>query len=344
MKNKLFAFIIISYLFIANSFSQEILPDTSRIKFIGDSLIPLNVSINKITDNRADSPCVVAYGTQKKLLLIPVDREICIDKPLNIALETSLRYPGNSDKTIHLSIEHFTIIKEQRRFSAYYVLEADFIGIVNNDSIGYLSYNFRYLPNTKSKSLEQVSQDLIANWHPKFKLDIMDMYQNRDFSNRATQNFISSEYNRSHFFTAGLNSVIGLDFWQVEAEIYFNRPETSKKQVFQGGILRYQNTKNFEMIGFGKRSEHFHYRLSPKTLLDINTNLLIGINKWRNQEDIKLQQVLQLSLSSSQSFSLNPENSKGITLKIGLFENLYYIIEKTPKIQIGIYIGGGYKF
>ena len=345
MKYKLFAILLVICHTTANSFSQQILTDTSHIEFNGDSLLPFSISILQVTDNRKVTPCLVAYGSTKKFILIPVDKEICLNAPLSKALNESLKTTKQATGRMELIIEHFIIKKEKRRFSAYYVLETDITGIIENDSIGYLSYNYRYHPQSRRKSIEQISEELMKDWHLQFKLDLMNVHNHSQKNAvQVNDNFINQPYNRSHFFTAAGNGVIGLDFWQVDAELYFSRPETHSAQVFQGGILRYQNTPELEMIGFGGRSEHFQKRISQKTLFDINTNFLIGFNKWRNQENIKLQQVIQFSLSSSQSISLNPQNNPGWVLKVGLFENLYYIIEKTPKLQIGLYFGGGYKF
>lgn len=142
----------------------------------------------------------------------------------------------------------------------------------------------------------------------------------------------------------GLAFVAGIDFWQVDGELYFTRPETTKINLYRAGLIRYQYTQEFEIISFGKRSEHLFLRISPLWAVDISSNLLIGINKWHNAEDIKLEQVFQLSASSSQTMAFGKVNQPGLTFRLGLFENLYYIPYMALKLQLGVYLSTGYKF
>ncbi len=324
---------------------QQILTDTSYIKFNGDQHIPVNYLVTNIVDNRETTKNTVGYGSQKKFLLIPVDKEICLNSPLSLTIQNSLNLNSKGNQEIELEIKHFIIKKELRRFSGNYVLEADFIIILDTLPLGYLSYNYRSLPINKNATTEEIYEQIIEEWHPLFKMDIessINYTENPD--NFRPETLITSPYKRYNFFNINLATVFGLDFWQVDGEISFSRPETPNSNIFQGSIIRYQSTKDFEVIAFGKRSEHYQFRLNPKAVFHLNSNILIGINKWREIENIKLQQVFQIALSSYQTLSLTKENAPGINLKIGAFENLYYIIEKPVKFQAGLYTAIGYKF
>lgn len=318
--------------------------DTSFIQFKADPYIPVNYMIRNISDARGVTENAVGYGYQKKFLIIPVDREICLKSPLSEEIQNSINNSSKNKQETDLEIKHFIIKKELRRFSGNYLLEADFLVKQNNKYIGYLSYNYRSTPSNKKASTEKIYEQLIEEWHPAFKIDLgAALNYSLDTNSYKPETFISEEYHRYNFFNISLATVVGLDFWQIDGEISFNRPETPNSNIFQGSIIRYQNTKDFEVIAFGKRSEHYLYRINPATTFHLNSNFLIGINKWRNTEDIKLQQALQIALSSYQTISLNKENKTGINLKAGLFENLYYIIEKPLKFQAGIYAAVGYK-
>jgi hypothetical protein len=149
---------------------------------------------------------------------------------------------------------------------------------------------------------------------------------------------------KPHFFNIMASGAAGLNFWQIDAEIYFTRPETNLSNWFTGSFVRYQNTPDFEMFGFGKKCEHFTKRLSGKTILDISSNLILGLNKWKKTEDIKLWQIFQLSLSSAQTLNFDRINKSGFIVKAGLFENIFYIPIEKVGFQIGPYLSVGYKF
>lgn len=343
---KFSSLLIIIFIFISKTlFSQYLIPDTLLIQYKFNSFVPVNIYIDTVLDNRNSNDKLISYTSKKKLLLIPVDQEIYLENPLTDCLKNSLNTTLETNDTLSFEINRFIINKYKGRFSSQYILEADLRVIKNKEFKGMLTYNYGYVPQNKKTAKPLICEELLLDWNTQFRLDLLttNTYLNNEESDKP-ENLIIENLIRPSFFSTTIGTVVGLNFWQIEGEMYFSRPETNENRLFQAGIIRYQNTEELEMIGFGKKSEHLHKRLAPKLIFDLSTNFLIGINKWKNTEDIKLQQVVQFSFSSNQSVNFDKKNEPGWILKAGLFENVYYIIEKSVNFQVGIYISTGYKF
>lgn len=340
-------FFIILLITAGIAHGQGVINDTLNIRFIPDSFIPINIKVDSVTDYRNVNPRMVSHTSKKKYLIVPIDQEICVEEPLNIVLKNSLdeSLTAKISDTISMGINQFIIDKYTGRLSNYYVLKADFELHKSSNYLGTLSYSYRYAPKVRKTSKPVICEELIQEWHQQFKLDLLSVnsYIN-DTNELRPDNFVEKKLRSHSFFNATIAAVVGLNFWQVEGELYFLRPEIGEPQQLQSGFLRYQKLKDLEMIGFGKKMVHRRTRLTPNMLLDINTSLMLGINKWKNPEEVKLEQILQISFSSSQAFVFENENESGLLLKFGLFENVYYIVHEPLKFQFGLYIGGGYKF
>lgn len=326
---------------------QKLVNDTLLIDFTYDTIIPISVKVEELVDTRNANPRMVSYSSKKKFLIVPVDQEISLKNPLSEELKASLDHSlaENISDSFNIDIAHFYIDKFKGRISNYYVLKADFLLSRQGEKIGTLSYSYEYAPKHRKTQKTTICEDVMYDWHRQFKLDLLELGTYvAGKSESGPDNFIEKELKKHSFMNTNVSAVLGLNFWQVEGELYFSRPEVGRSQVLQGGIVRYQKTDELEMVGFGGKSEHFRKRFNNNTLLDVNSNLLIGINKWKYPDDIKFEQIFQLSLSSSQSIAFERKNEAGLVLKTGLFENVYYIMYKPIKLQLGIYLSAGYKF
>lgn len=338
------------------SHSQEIVTDTIQIKFTADTIFPANYYWQSATDKRGVNPKLVSYSQKKKYILIPVDQELCVQKELAKLIGNNKSKQVPTD-TFLLEIDYFTIEKYNGRFIDPYVLYADMPlkKLVNGTitDVGVLTYNYEFKPYTKTP-FNIACEQVLSNWHQQFKIDMISVVNYTRTNTEKPEFLITENFDKPWFFNFTLGGALGLSvinsendptfFWQLEGEIHFTRPETKPGQWYTGSFIRYQNTADFEMIGFGKKLEHYTKRLSDKTLIDISTNTLIGLNKWKDTEDVKLWEILQFSLSSAQSFNFDKKNADGLILKAGLFENFYYIIPKKYGIQVGPYLSVGYKF
>ncbi|MBN1416636.1 MAG: hypothetical protein JW973_16150 [Bacteroidales bacterium] len=327
---------------------QYITTDTVYIGFDPDTLIPVNYKVLSVTDKRTVHPNLVSYSQKKRLLVIPVDQELLTKESLAELIMKGFQKASGQRDTLVLNINYFMIDRYKGHLSNPYLLKADIpvFKLENYDTlpVGTLIYNYKYpVPRKKSKN-PQVCQTLLEKWYMEFKLDLMATTGYIHNESPAPENLIIKTLKRSEFLNATVAGTIGLNFWQVEGELYFTRPETEKRHWFLGNIVRYQHTSDFEMIGFGKKSEHFASRVNERWVFEITSNLLAGYMKWKEIRDIKLYHLIQVSLSSAQTISFNRTNENGLQFKGGLFENVYYVIGMNPKIQAGIYLNIGYKF
>ncbi len=326
--------------------AQKFISDTIRIQFRTDSIISSNYYIDTIRDNRNLHNTTISFTQKKKYLLLPVDQEICLDKPLAAYLSQSSN-PLKKD-TLALDMDYFIVDRYEGRFFKQYRLKADFpVYSIKNDSSmfkGTMSYTFEYQPKKKKTTPEKAIEELLPKWHQQFKIDLLSTNLYLHSGKNKPEAFIDYKFDKPYFLHTTVGGVVGVNFWQVEGELYLTRPEITKSTWFLSNIVRYQKTNDFETFSYGRKSEHYSRRISENWDFNVTSNLLLGIVKYSNIEDIKLYQLFQASVSSTQSIDLNKKNLSGFIFKAGLFENFYYIIERSPGFQVGIYFSTGYKF
>lgn len=326
--------------------AQKFISDTIHIQFNTDSIISSNYYIDTIRDNRNLSNTTISFTQKKKYLILPVDQEICLDKPLAVYLSQSSNH--SKKDTLALDMDYFIVDRYQGWIFKQYRLKADFpvYSIKNDSSIfkGTISYTFEYQPKDKKATQEKAIEELLPKWHQQFKIDLLSTNLYLHSGNNKPEAFLDYKFDKPYFLHTTIGGVLGINFWQVEGELYLTRPETTKSTWFLSNIVRYQKTNNFETFSYGRKSEHYSRRISENWNFNVASNLLLGIVKYSNTEDIKLYQLFQASISSIQSIDLNKKNLSGFIFKAGLYENFYYIVEKTPGFQVGIYLSTGYKF
>lgn len=337
------------FLFVLlNGFSQNIVTDSLFIDFIPDTLLPFNLNIRKVTDNRTNSPKFISYSRKKKFILVPVDQEISTKQPLSHEVLNSFSSGTGIGSTYELEIDYYKIERANGRFNRPYILRADLPVYLIEDTtkmfLGTLSYNTPYTPIKRNALKTETCQTMLHLWHIDLKLDLISIESSRHTGILMADQFIEKKFEKPHFLHIGVAGVIGFNFIQAEAELYFSRPETGSIQRYLANIVRYQNNPDLELFAFGKRSQHYTSRFNENWKIDISSNFLIGLNKWKVTQDKTLYHLFNFSISSNQSLSFDTLNSSGWKLKMGLFENLYYIIGMQPKFQIGLYLGTGYKF
>ena len=330
---------------------QKFLPDTVFVEFRADSLIDMNhIGIVGISDTRSENPCFVRFDEKKKYLLIPMDQEFYFTEPL--AEEILKGIPQDTNKAVKyfLDIRKFEIETKKRRFSSSVYLVAD-IPVYQNagDSshyIGTLFYDYLYQPIAKRESSGESTENLLSKWHTDFKIDLLTINSvSSDISTAITPNFIDDPKIRSLYLNVQGGTFVGLNWWGIQGEIYFSRPETNLKNHYTSGIIRYQNNDDYESFAIGKNSEHFNLRKNKNLSFTIDLNILLGFCKWKDIEkhDPTLYQLLDLEVSSVQSILYNPINSRGLTARVGFIENISYVFDMKPKIQPGLFFGLGFR-
>jgi hypothetical protein len=327
-------------------YSQKFLTDSIEISFPADEMIEMrNICIRSIEDNRLEHPNFVRYNTKNKYLLFPVDQEVFTLNPLTDEISRGLKC--DSAKYIYdLSIDKFSVIKQNSRFSSSLVLEADMpvYRFVNDSSIymGTLYYDYIYLPGRK-ETLEKSTQSILSKWHTEFKLDLLSLKSDSFMQQKELSNFITDKSTRSLYLNTSVATFIGYNWWGFQGEIYFQRPETSYVNRYNAGIFRYQNTKEYESFALGKQSDHYMFRRSNDWLFDLDFNFLIGFCKWKDLEKIQptFYQLFDFEISSSQTIQYSPLNNKGLTFRIGTIESFNFVIDRKPKFFAGAIFGLG---
>jgi len=349
-------FVLVCFLFLllpgfySIVLSQKLLPDTVYIDFKPDSLIRNNsFAIEEVIDRRSEDPRFVSFTTKKRYLLIPVDQEIYTIKPLANEIIGNIPRKCETCNSYKLFIDKFVIEEQKGRIGKSKYLIADIpVYLETDDSLVYqgtLFYNYRYLPMKKKETLKESTENLLSKWHTDFNLNIMTLRID-DEQYLEDNNFLKDKAVKSLYLNSNVTFFSGYKWWGFQGEIYFTRPETNRKNHYQGGIIRYQNYKDYDVFAVGRKAEHFYNRLNKKWVLDIDLNILMGFCRWKDIDDQnpKLYQVFDFELSSIQGLAYIPLNKSCFNARFGIIENLSYIIEDRVRFNIGLVAGIGYKF
>jgi hypothetical protein len=329
---------------------QKLLPDTIYVNFYADSMIQLNhLSIIDAIDKRNEDPRFVRYGSKRKFLLIPVDQEIYTPHPLINEILNGIPKDTSAERLFIIELEKFVIEKERGRLTSSSALVADIpVYEKMGDTTlwrGTLYYDYPYAPEAKKESLVQSTENLLRKWHTDFKLDLLSLKSDQGSGIPMHSNLVTNPQVKSIYLNSGIAFFYGYNWWGLQGDAYFARPESSSRNHYVAGIVRYQNNPDYEALSFGRRAEHYFYRRNNMWALDIDLNLLLGILKWKNVDldNPTLYQIFDFELSSTQSFVYNPLNEKGLLIRFGVIENLSYVIGKRLKFYAGGLIGIGVK-
>jgi hypothetical protein len=136
----------------------------------------------------------------------------------------------------------------------------------------------------------------------------------------------------------GFDGMLGSNDNLLDNEIYFSHREAGKRFFRSGGYnIRYRNANDFESIEFGLSNDYLFYRLSPKLLLQGKSQIMFGLNRWKDIQTTKhkLYDAVILDYSMSQSLVFNPLDKRSILFGIGLMENIFYVYSKDFQFQAG---------
>jgi hypothetical protein len=347
---KVFTSGIFLYILIAQSLCQKLLPDTIYVSFQADSLIHLNrMAVTAAIDSRNENPSFVRYDTKRRFLLIPVDQEVYTRRPLAEEVLKGIPRDTLADRIFVIEIKKFEVEQEKGRLSSTSSLVAD-IPVYEriNDSLvwrGTLFYDYPYIPEAKKESISQSTENLLKKWHTDFKLDLMSLRSDALTGSSVHSNLVTNPKIKSLYINTGVAGFVGYNWWGLQGEVYFSRPESNSRNHYLGGIIRYQNNPDYQTMAFGKRAEHYILRMNEQWVFDVDLNFLVGLCKWKNvdAENPTLYQIFDFELSSTQNLIFNPLNKKGIVFRLGIIENFSWVIGKTPKFQPGLLFGLGVK-
>jgi hypothetical protein len=357
-----FLLLVITCLLTPRIKAQRLAEDTITFLFRPAPSGNITSCVAGITDSRNVPPSWVATFSKKKLLIIPVDVLYCNEEPLAKSLKQGFPSPSGDPSCYYLDIRDLSIRYRTGWLFPAFILSA-IIPVYHQDKdslvlAGSLVYNNDY-KKLKREKYSAACPRILYSWYPQFQADLDAISRDREGGPTSAEAPVEAgagpppgerlywmervipREERMHLSVSG---TLGLNWWQTEAEIWFTGVETQKKWVYTTSILRYQNHRDFECMAIGKGIEHLRYRLNPRISYDGSFSLLVGINKWKNLKETQptLFQIPQLNISSVQSLVLAASNRRGLFLRIGVQGNLYYIFDKNPVFQAGLYLGAGY--
>jgi len=333
-------------------YSQKFLTDTIYIDFKGDTILSAGqVCIKDVIDNRDEIPDFVMYRTKKKFLILPVDQEILTIKPVSEAIQNGFRTNDNCSLSYTIHINKLEIEKREGRFSSSTFLVAD-IPVFKHKSdsshyLGTLYYDHLYHPLHKKELFPESAQNLLYNWHATFKTDLIRLNTLQDNSDKELPpNLIIAPDDKPLYLQIRTGVFAGRNWYGLQGEIFFSRPEISNRYKTTSGIVRYQNNSDYESISIGRNSEHFTFRKNDNLSLDIDLNILFGFLKWKDvkMHNPTLYQIINAEVSSIQSIILDRKNKQGFTFRAGTIEALAYVYDKKLQFNAGGFLEIGYKF
>jgi hypothetical protein len=199
----------------------------------------------------------------------------------------------------------------------------------------------------KRKNFPNQLKIFYTTWHIAFKTDLIRSNTLQDNANEELPpNLIIAPDDKPLYVQIRTGAFAGRNWYGLQGEIFFSRPEISNRYKTTSGIVRYQNNSDYESLSIGRNSEHFTFRKNDNLSLDIDLNILLGFLKWK---DVKvhnptLYQIFNAEVSSIQSIILDRKNKQGFTFRVGAIESLTYIYNKKLKFHAGGFLGFGYKY
>ncbi len=354
-----FKFIFVFFCFslalnIQNTFSQKYISDSLIIPVPADTtLAPVRASLKEFHDLRRNKEKAFRITQKQVYYFFPVDYYIIPNKTMKEYFSQLFRKDTLS--SLSLDLYKFSMEEQKSRIFKRYVLNAE-IGVQKfdessgtNDTLsGRLIYETKVSFRGTGKVRGAKELKLLSQWEKEFSSDISQIlrYKQKD-SDILPYNLrpVNDCYKTNLYSSARF--IFGLDFWMIEGELMFSGTEVNPRFFRQGYIVRYRNNEVLESIAFGGKSEHFDYRFNNRWIFDLNTNFLIGVNKWKdmNEADHPLWHVVMLDLSIAQYIRLTPLNSKpSWIIGGGFMEDFYYIPDGDFKFNPGIAFQLGYRF
>jgi hypothetical protein len=331
--------------------SQKWVADTLRVSF-GDSLSigSSPFSVNSVDDHRSDFSSFLSVYETRKGLVFPVDQIVKTNVPLARSFNDRFSLETKTDQNYRIDIYEFSISNHKEMGKTKLKLNSS-LEISNDlpkDSslIGALYYSQSYVI-PKDQSLQDAYEALLESWCLHFSSDVIAVEEGLDeLLNNNLYHFRRGANVVSKNFYVGVEMFGGLNFWGIDAELWFSEPEESRMFKRSVRVMRYVNHFDFQSIAMGTKIAHQNYRISENYLLTNKFVFLIGFNNWKDMATAshKLEEIPLFNVSLNQRISYNHFDQKGMVFGLGVMEDLHYIIYHRPQLKIGLSLNFSYKF
>jgi hypothetical protein len=332
-----------------HSKAQKWVADTLIVHF-GRMEVPDNSTLDvvNIQDRRGLDPCFLSVFEKKKWIFFPVDQIIVTHQP--VAHEVQKKFSASGEKSFKMDIKlHSFEVRTQTAQGKNLLKLLSTIELYkHNDSllIGSIYYEEPYF-SPRKEAINISYEKVIEEWSRKFSADMLmvqhglhEVIPKEMYHFRAGQSAV-----KRNLYTS-IEGFWGSKFWGVDAELWFSDPEAARVFNRQSRIIRYVNHPTFESIALGSNVRRWNYRFSEKWLFTHKMAFLIGVNKWKDMSTVahKFEEIFLFNASMTQQLNYNPFDKTGLSVGIGLTEDLHYVIYHPVKFNLGISFNLALKF
>ena len=346
-------FIITCFTFQQNIYAQKFVQDSLIISFAeNDSLKLKNISIDSVIDSREKQSQILSRYEKNFYLFIPVDLLILSKKTLTDEI-LNMVHSTHSHSKYHLAVNEFELNKITNSYLyPRYQLNTVLTLYKKNDQnqteyMGQLIYESKYRKPFFHDKLKNGYENVIRKWQYELINDLSlikkdDISQLHKLYNFRPKKYYGSNLNLITVFDVSIGTFGRI----VDGQLFLANREAEKWLFRNGGYnIRYRTNKEFEAIEFGITSDYLFRRFHKNYLFRCNSNILFGLNRWKDVDKIdhKVYDAFLLEYSLSQTFTYNPLDKRSFLLGIGLLENLTYIYSKDLNFEIGVLLQLGIK-
>jgi hypothetical protein len=343
--------------FIQMAMSQDLVLDTLTVSFNQiETSLPPDVSLNTVVDERDRPGKYISLYETNKYVFIPVDLLIQAPQPLSMEIKNMFQTETehNTVHNLEMIVKDFRISKKSSpTFTSRYQLNSTLqfrekTGNEDPELIGELVYETVYNGPLFGDKLQLGFTQVIHRWQNVMSSDVRHLAE--DLLNSSCcglPNYRSESFTNNYKNLIGIfNTFFAPDLWMFDIHIFFSDREATPWFFRKGGqYLRYRNENDFEAIEYSLSVDQWFYRMHPKWLLLLKSNMMFGLNRWNNIMTTrhKLYDTVIFDYSFSQMFQYNPLDCKGIIFGMGLMEGITYIYSKGYQFQYALSLQLGIK-
>jgi hypothetical protein len=315
-----------------------------------------SLNIHTVQDRRGERPSVVGLYEVNRYLFIPVDLMIATKNSLADEVFRTLGGAGNKPDSlgINLVIDEFDLSeKTSSWFFPHYRLNASmrlFRESAVNDSecIGELAHEIIVHKPLIGATLKNGFEKALRKWQGKCITHLTKLFENQKLCQPITLgNFRTRMYQEKRIhMICGSDMTVTPDGRLIDGAVFFSHREVGRCYFRSGGYhLRYRMNRTWESIEFGLSTDYLFYRFHHRALLRIKSQLMIGLNQWKDiaTQNHTLYDAFIGEWAFSQTVLFDPQDRRSIVFGIGLMESVYYIYSKDVRLETGIIFHLGVK-
>ncbi|MBN1894300.1 hypothetical protein JW906_07380, partial [bacterium] len=109
------------------------------------------------------------------------------------------------------------------------------------------------------------------------------------------------------------------------------------------GLLRYRRQRLFESIEWGLMNHSLSYRLNLSWMVQLRSNFLLGINRWKDMKTAEHEWVdaCICDLSFAECVQFQPRDARSVIFGIGIQQGVYYVYSHGFTFEAGLFVRAG---